>query len=286
MARLPSFFELGRECRDVFTKGYHVGLVNVEVQNSTCHGVDVKTSGTHIIENKTTVANVEVKANYPSPVNGLSSTHKWDLDNNLKTEVTYQNFVPGAKVTLEGRFNPDSGNKGGAVNAQFQHQKFVFDTKVDGADDSNLITGASLVAGHHGLLGAYKIDYDTATGDLLTNNIGFAYQMRDHNFLLAYDNLTFLNGFYYHRIRHDLELAAQAKILGAEDGTQLAVAGKYMFSGYGHTLRAKVNTKSILGLGLALKVVDGFQVCASADVDFKNFAAGNHKVGFGLDFGI
>jgi len=281
--RFPSFPDLGKDCRDLFTYGYHVGFVRVDVRNETCHGIEVKANGTHTIEDKTANAGVEVRSCWPA--NGVTTVSRWDTGNNLSNDLIYSNFIPGARMTLASRANIDTGLKGGALRGNYTHCKFTLDTNAEAADDSNLLVGASIVGGMEGVFGAVKVDFDTDAGEVKTTNLGAGYMKKDYNFMIAYDNLTILKGFYFHRVRPDVEIGAMSTITGADEAPLLGVAAKYVFSGYGHTLRAKVNSKSIFGLGLALKIVEGFTASASADIDLKNFAKGPHKVGFGMDFG-
>ena len=286
-SKFPTFADLGKDCRDLFSKCYHVGLFKIIAKNETCHGVEVKATGTHKIEDKTAVGDVEMKACYPIP--GLCSVHNWDTENNLKSEVSMKNVFPGGKVSVFGRLQPDTVTYGGGIKLNYTHPKFLLDADVDsgnlGSEESNPVVGASVVTGYAGLVAAYRGKYDTVTGDLTANDAALAYVTRDYGLTLLYDNLTILNGFYFHRVNRDVELGVHAKLLGEEGATFLAIGGKYTFSGFGHTLRAKVNNDSILGLGVELKILQGFHACASADVDMKVFAAGPHKIGFGLEFG-
>jgi len=282
MSKFPSYSDLGKDCIDLFSKGYHIGLFKINVKNETCHGLQIKTSGVHKMEDKSATADVEVKM--PLPIKGASGTTKWDIENNIAESITVQNIIPGADVTVVARLNPDSGNVGGELKAQYQHPRLTLNAN-GGLDGDSVVVGGSLVSGYGGLLGAYKVNFDTSKNEMTANNIGLSFNALNYNLLIAYDNLSVLNGFYFHRVSPNVEIGAQSKILGGEDGTQLAIGGRYTFSGYGHALRGKVDSKSILGLGIELKIQQGFSVFGSADVDLKNVSAGGHKIGFGLEFG-
>jgi len=243
----------------------------------TCHGAEVRSTATHKIEGgQSASTDLEFQGRY------LKGAMTWDTDNNLSKELTVQNLIPGGKATFQGRFNPESGNKNAALALQYQHPLLTFDANVNGGDDSSVMAGGSIVTGHAGLIGGFKTDYDSSG---LQHNIALGYRTNDYGLLISYDNLSILKGDYYHRISPDIEVGAQSTILGGEDGTQLSIGGKWVFSGHGHSLRAKVNNKSILGLSLGLKIQEGFQAFASTDIDLKAFDGGNHKIGFGLEFG-
>lgn len=280
----PLYSELGKECRDLFTKGFHIGLFKVLVKNTTCHGMEVKTGLTHQTDDKSCKADVEIKAGYP--IKGLSTVHKWDTDNQLKNEVTLQDLLPGSKLTGEFRLNPDSNTLGGAFKGEYKHRFFTAEALLDGADDSNLAVGAGVVAGLEGLLATYRVDMDTGSGELKSNNVGLAYQTKEYGMFVTLDNMSLVNAYYLHKINRSIDVGAQVKVGGEEGGPLFSIAGKYQFNGYGHTIRAKVNNQSLLGVGLEFKVQQGMHLFGSTEVNLKDFAGGNHKIGFGLEFGL
>lgn len=282
MSRYPKFSDIGKDCRDLFEKGFYNDIFKLSVANSTCHGVGIKTSA--IQENGGDFsADVEVKTTYPWP--GLSSSHKWDLENNLKNEVSLLGLIPGGNIILEGNYNADTGDKGAAVKVEYGHKLFSLEGKLDGADASSLNVEGGVVTGYGGLLAGYNFNYDIGSGELSSNNMVFAFQHGGCGLFVTYENLEVLKGLYYHKVGRDSEFGAQMDIKGGENGNELAVAGKYVFNAAGHALRTKLTTKSILGLGLELKMSPGVTGFVSADVDLKNFTSGISKLGFGLDFG-
>ena len=46
----PSYADLGKSARDVFGKGFHFGLVKLEVKNKTASGVEIKSGGVSNID--------------------------------------------------------------------------------------------------------------------------------------------------------------------------------------------------------------------------------------------
>lgn len=313
----PSYDDLGKDCRDLFDKGYNLEKFVINVKNKTCHGVEITTKGVHKNEDKTATGEVCAKVtSFPFPIlQGFSTQHKWDTENNFKNEVTLQDvYVPGLKLTTEVVLNEEKMEATGAVKVQHKHAFYTLDGAFDntgqggkgggdggeggeeggegggggggggGGDAKQLIKG-SLVTGWAGLMGAYKIEYDTGSGEISGQNMGFAYHKKDYDFHLAYKNgeKSTWEGFFHHKISRELQVGAKAKY---GDETEYGIAGRYMFSGYGHALRAKVNNKSLLGVGLECTVVPGFQVFAAGEADLTKFSEGGHKIGFGMEFGM
>lgn len=315
---LPSYDELGKDCRDLFDKGYNLEKFVINVKNKTCHGVEITTKGVHKNEDKKATGEVCAKIGYPFPfLQGLTTQHKWDTENNFKNEVTLQDVYPGLKLSTEVVLKEDKMEATGAVKVQYKHPFFTLDGAFDntgqggqrggdsggdggeeggegggggggssGGEDAKQLIKGSLVAGYAGLMGAYKIDYDTGSGEISGQNFGFAYRKKDYEFHLAYKNgeKSSWEGFFHHKLSREVQLGAKAKY--GDDGTEYGIAGRYMFSGYGHALRARVNNKSLLGVGIECTVVPGFQVFAAGEADLTKFSEGGHKIGFGMEFGM
>lgn len=304
----PSFPDLGKEAREQFYKSYIINQFKINVKNKTCHGVEISTSAVHNQANQTAKADVTVKAMYPF-LPGLSTTHKWDTDNVIKNEIALQDVVyPGLRLSSEFKYDVDKNQIGGNIKAQQKHQWFTADALFDAADEQKVLVGASLVTGYKGLIAAYKLDFDINSTELKTNNMGLGYYTKDYKFFTSFNNLSVFEGTFYHKVNREVEVAAMINVGGGPnnktsqeqaegeqaegggggggDGPQFGIAGRYVFSGYGHAIRAKVNNQSILGLGLELKVLPGWQFLASTEVDLKKFSEGGHKIGFGMDFGM
>jgi len=104
----PTYGDLGKSARDIFSKGYHFGLFKLNCKASTVGGVDISTGGTHSFDEGKVNGDLETK--YKWPKYGVTLTEKWNTDNVLTTEVSCQDKIaPGAKLAVEGVFNPDSG---------------------------------------------------------------------------------------------------------------------------------------------------------------------------------
>merc|ERR1719427_1217527 len=96
----PSYSDIGKQARDVFGKGYHFGLVKLDVK-------------------------------YKVKEQGLSLTEKWNTDNSLNTTVDYEKLMPGLKLTLDGSFQPNSGDKSGKFKTEYKHEKFLFNADLN-----------------------------------------------------------------------------------------------------------------------------------------------------------
>lgn len=297
----PLYSELGKECNHLFTNGYNEGELKINVKNITCHNVEVTTTGTHKVEEGdggAAKAEVAVKVPVPEMLDdvtlGINTLHKWNTDNVLTNEISLQDtFYPGLRIASSFVLDGEQLNRFGDLRIQQKHKFFSLDAKVLGGDDDNVQVGGSIVSGYKGMMGALKINYDINNGQLQTADVGGAYFGKDFSLFLTYDNEIAkdgtedkaVKGAFYHKVNREAEIACKAKVLGTE-GTKFAIGGKYMFNTYGHSVRAKVDNDSMLGLGIELKIVPGWKTSFSSLMDLKNFNEGSHKIGCQLNFGM
>merc|ERR550525_1938308 len=54
-----------------------------------------------------------LETKYKCPDYGVNITEKWTTDNSLNTTLDYEKLMPGMKLTLDGNFQPNSGEKAG-----------------------------------------------------------------------------------------------------------------------------------------------------------------------------
>ena len=125
----PKYGDLGKQASDVFGKGYHFGLLKLDVgfllqksfcltlscdqvKTKTATGVEFSTGGSSNIDSGKVSGNLETK--YQVKDLGMTLTEKWTTDNNLSTTVdVVDKLIPGCKVSLDTKFAPGTGAKSG-----------------------------------------------------------------------------------------------------------------------------------------------------------------------------
>lgn len=145
----PAYSDLGKQARDVFNKGYNFGVWKLDCKTKTDTGVEFSTSGHSNQETGKVFGSLETK--YKVPEYGLTFSEKWNTDNTLYTDVTHTDkLVKGLKLTFEGSFAPQSGNKNGKVKASYGQDMVQVNSDVN-LDLAGPVVNASAVVGWEGM---------------------------------------------------------------------------------------------------------------------------------------
>ena len=98
MCNTPTYCDLEKAAKDVFNKGYGFGMVKIDLRTKSCSGMEFSTSGHAYTDTGKASGNLETKykiCNY-----GLTFTQKWNTDNTLGTEISWENkLAEGLKLT-------------------------------------------------------------------------------------------------------------------------------------------------------------------------------------------
>lgn len=177
MAPPPSYSDLGKAAKDIFNKGYHFGLWKLDVKSRTDSGVEFATSGHSNQESGKVFGSLETKYNVKDY--GLAFTERWNTDNVLYTDITNTDYLlQGLKLTLEGSFAPQSGNKSGKLKASFGQDNIKLDSDVNLRLDGPVINASAVVA-YEGWLAGYQTAFDTDKTKLVINNFAVGFTNKD-----------------------------------------------------------------------------------------------------------
>jgi len=274
----PKYGDLGKQASDVFGKGYHFGLLKLDVKTKTATGVEFSTGGSSNIDSGKVSGNLETK--YQVKDLGMTLTEKWTTDNNLSTTVdVVDKLIPGCKLSLDTKFAPGSGAKSGALKAEYKHDAAMVTADLDlGLTALN----ASAVMGHKGWLAGYQTSFDLAKSAVTKNNFGLGYAAGDCVLHTSLTNGTEFGGSVYQKLSPALETGVTLGWSTAGAATKFGIGAKYVLED-GAVVRAKVNNSSEVGLGYQQKLRDGVTVTLSTLINGANFNAGGHKVGVALE---
>lgn len=276
----PSYSDLGKQARDIFGKGYHFGLWKLDCKTKTDSGIEFTTSGHSNQDTGKVFGSLETK--YKVKDCGLTFTEKWNTDNTLFTEVAVQDqFLEGLKLSFEGSFAPQSGNKTGKFKVGYGHENVKIDSDVN-VDLAGPLINASGVFGYQGWLAGYQTAFDTQKSKITTNNFALGYTTGDFVLHTSVNDGQEFTGSIYQKCSPKLDCGVQLSWTSGSNATKFGIGAKYNLD-KDACLRAKVNNASQVGLGYQQKLRDGITLTLSTLVDGKNFNAGGHKIGVALE---
>jgi len=272
----PSYADIGKQARDVFGKGYHFGLVKLDVKTKTTSGVEFNAGGTSV--DGKVAGSLETK--YKIPAHGLTLTEKWNTTNVLNTTVDLQDkLVPGLKLTLDTTFKPETNAFAGKLKEEYKHEKILFNADVN--LQANPVVNASAVFGYGPWALGYQAAFDTGKKALTANNFAVGYTTKEMIIHANGSDKKVFGGGVYHKISPDLETGVT--ITSAVGGaTSFGIGCKYSL-GKDCCVRAKVDNSSVVGLSYQQQLREGITLTFSTAIDGNRLNEPGHKVGLALE---
>ena len=104
----PQYTDVGKNAKDLFSKGYHIGFLKLDLKTKTESGVEFNTSGSSHQESGKIAGSVETK--YRFQKYGMTLSEKWNTDNVLFSDITIQDkLAKGLKLDVNCSFAPQTG---------------------------------------------------------------------------------------------------------------------------------------------------------------------------------
>lgn len=276
----PPYPDLGKSARDVFSKGYHFGLIKLDVKTKSASGVEFCTGGTSNQESGKVSGALETK--YKVKDYGLTFTEKWTTDNTLSTEFAIQDqFTDGLKISSCLNFAPQTGQKTGNLKTAFQNNQVAINVDADFTADGPVAT-ASAVLGVQGWLAGYQGGYDLNNKKVTKSNFALGFSTGDFTLHSNVDDGQEFGGSIYQKINPNLETGISLNWASGSSNTKFGISAKYALD-RDASLRFKVNNQSQIGLGYQQRLREGVTLTLSSLVDGKNFNQGGHKIGLALE---
>ncbi|OWR42396.1 voltage-dependent anion-selective channel [Danaus plexippus plexippus] len=276
----PQYADLGKKANDVFSKGYHFGVFKLDLKTKSESGVEFTSGITSNQESGKVFGSLSSK--YAVKDYGLIFTEKWNTDNTLATDITIQDKIAaGLKVTLEGTFAPQTGSKTGKLKSSFANDTVAINTNLD-LDMAGPIVDVAAVLKYQGWLAGAHTQFDSQKAKFAKNNFAFGYQTNDFALHTNVDNGKDFGGSIYQKVSDKLDCGVSMKWTSGSSDTLFGVGAKFALD-QDASLHAKINNKSLIGLGYQQKLRPGVTLTLSAAIDGQNFNAGGHKVGVALE---
>jgi hypothetical protein len=278
----PCFADLGKDARDLFSKGFHNGVVKLDLKTVAENKVEFKVSGTHNQGSSATDAKLETK--YKIPDYGFTLTETWDTKNILGGKFELEDKLrKGLKITLDTSFNTISGQKDATLKTNYKHDYANINLD-SGLALSPPVINAAGVFSYEGWLVGGSVSLDTAKqlNGVKKSQLAVGYdsgELKVHTYI---KDLQEFGGSIYHKVNSNSEVGIDINWVGTSAATKFALAAKHKLDANSHA-NFTVDNKSIVNLGYTNTVRKGVKLTGSILLDAKAISGGDHKVGFGLD---
>jgi len=277
----PSYSDLGKSARDLFGKGFVYGQWKLDAKSKTSSGVEFSVAGNSNHDNSKTNGSLETK--YKIPDYGMTLTEKWDTDNVLATEIQIEDqLAKGLKLSFDTTFAPATGKKSGKIKTSYKQDYVNLGCDVDFNFAGPTVNGAAVI-GYQGWMAGYQMAFDTSKSQLTKSNFAVGYSTDDFTLHTNVNDGKEFAGSVFQKVNSDLQTGVQLSWHHDTGATLFGFAAKYS-PDKDSTIRAKINNSSQVGLSYQHKVRDGVTLTLSSLIEGKNFSAGGHKVGLGLEF--
>lgn len=274
----PTYSDLGKAARDVFGKGFHFGLVKLDVKGKTSSGVELSSGGTNNNDSGKVTGNLEIKNKLCQHGGVVTLTTKWSTDNILSSTVDVQDqLMKGLKLSLDSSYGLDTGAKNGKLKSELKTcpATITMDTDLNLAGP---IVNTSAVVGHAGWLAGIQTAYDTSKGKLVKNNFSLGFSSKEFVLHSNVNDGAIFGASMYQKVNPNLETGVNLGWTASSNTTSFGVGLKYVLDNQA-SIRAKVNNSSQIGLGYQQQLKKGLTLTLSTLIDGKNFNQGGHKVG-------
>uniref|UniRef100_A0A8D0VAI9 Non-selective voltage-gated ion channel VDAC1 n=1 Tax=Sus scrofa TaxID=9823 RepID=A0A8D0VAI9_PIG len=225
MAVPPTYADLGKSARDVFTKGYGFGLIKLDLKTKSENGLEFTSSGSANTETTKVTGSLETK--YRWTEYGLTFTEKWNTDNTLGTEITVEDqLARGLKLTFDSSFSPNTGKKNAKIKTGYKREHVNLGCDVDFDIAGPSIRGA-LVLGYEGWLAGYQMNFETAKSRVTQSNFAVGYKTDEFQLHTNVNDGTEFGGSIYQKVNKKLETAVNLAWTAGNSNTRFGIAAKY-----------------------------------------------------------
>jgi hypothetical protein len=277
----PLYNDLGKQARDLFSKGYSFGFIKVDTVTKS-GDIELKTVADHNIATSKLFGSADVK--YKIPDLGLTLLERWNTDNLLNTEITFEDrFARGLKFGLDASVAPNVGKRSAKIKSEYRQESFAVNSDLIVDSTGGPVFHCGAVFQYKPWLFGYSTSFDLSKSKLTNSNVAIGYVNESFAFhTFANDNKEF-GGTALHRVNEEMELGASVGWTTGEQATRFMLASKYQHD-ENTILRAKIGSNSLLAAAATFTLKPGLKATLSTQVNLTSVNNSGHKIGFGLEY--
>ncbi|XP_008416366.1 voltage-dependent anion-selective channel protein 3 isoform X2 [Poecilia reticulata] len=275
----PAYSDLGKDAKDIFTKGYGYGGMKLNIKTMSHNGVKFVTSGSNNTDTGKSGALLETK--YEVKNLGLSFSQKWTSDNTLTVDATMEDqLATGLKLGLEALFVPRTGKGNGKLKSAYKRNHMNLGCDLDFDKAAPTVRAAAVLA-ISSLMGGCQMAYEIKS-KMAKYNWALGYQGSDFQVHAHINDETEFGASIYQKVNRNLEAAVNLAWTAGSNNTRFEIGTKYHLH-KNSSLSAKINNSGIVGLGYTRTLRPGVNLSLSAMIDGKKVGSGGHKVGMAFE---
>lgn len=260
----PTFADLGKVAKDVFSKGFSIGSNKLNVKSKTSAGISL--NPVFEVKNDTLVTSFETSG---SPIDGVTLKEKWTSDNVTKTNIVVENkLAKGLKLDLEVVVNPTTGKKAATAKTAYKADYFNGTLNAD-LDLAGPTFVASAVTAYNGIQGGAEVAFDTEKSKLTKNTLAAGYAEGDITIVGFVKDLAVFEGYLHHKVCDKTQLAANLNWDSKNNQAAFAFGIKHQLDAV-TAIAAKVDGTGKTSLGCTHKVKPWLDVTLSSQVNAKS----------------
>lgn len=268
----PTFSDLGKVAKDVFSKGFSIGSNKLTVKTKTATGISL--SPAFEMKNDGLIATFETSG---SPAEGFTLKEKWTSDNITKTNLIVEDkLAKGLKCDLEVCINAASGKKSAVAKTAFKTEGFhgTFDANLDLAGPT---LNATVVGEYNGIQAGAEVEFDTEKSKLNKNALAVGFSQKDITFVGFVKDLSLFEGLVHHKVNADTEIAAKLDWNNQTSGCSFNFGAKHVLD-KATALRIKIDCAGKTTMSVTHKVKPWLEATLSNQLNAKTLNAISHGI--------
>ncbi|VDN01267.1 unnamed protein product [Thelazia callipaeda] len=277
----PTYVDLGKAARDLFTKGYNFGSLRVDTHSRSGDDqkIEFSSAAVHSVATGKLAGNLDIK--YRVPAYGLVLTEKWNTENALGSVIEIQDrFARGLKLIVDSWYTPQVGKRSGRFKAEWVNKNVT--CNLDIGLDTGPLMNLSAVTGSNGWLVGMQTAFDVSSSELKGVSFSLGKIGTDHVLHSFVNDAREFGGSFFHSVTSNLKIGAMFGWANGEENARFGLAMKYNPT-QELEMKAKVDHESKVAVALTHKLSDRLSLTVSAQFGMAAFSD-EHKYGIGLAF--
>lgn len=277
----PSYFDLGKQVRELFSNGYNFGLLSLNIITKSPNNGKFTTTCVESLNRRNLFGSLEAQYEI---FDSIIFTEKWNTDCVMSSELCCKNKpINDVTITLFGSISPRNGHKMGSLELEWVNRFCALTAKLELGKKFSLFT-SSAVFKYKGLLGGVLTKIDPHSLRLNDYNLAAGFKNEDLTLHTAFSNGSECECSIFHTVSPKVDAGVHfVYSTNKKSDILFGVAGRYQLD-ENICIRGKIHNLSQLGLGCEQRLRGSVVLTFSVLFDVRYFAEGKYKIGFSIQF--